>query len=773
MSRGLLLLSLLAPAFASFAAPPRPARTYDLLDVSWRLRFDIPNSKIFGDVTNTLRPLKDGTVQIGFDCADLTVEKVLVNGALAKFALKDHWLSVDLPKAAGSKDTIKARIIYSGRPEAGCYFVRDERAAPSKTGMIYTQGEMEDTRYWVPTWDYPNDRATSESFIEVPANYNVLSNGVLKSVTSNGKNKIYHWKLDQPVVTYLLSFIAGVYVEKKEEWDGIPISYFVPPGLEKQGAASFAGTNKMVQFFSELTGLRYPYGKFAQGVVSDFMFGGMENTTAVTQTIDTLHLPEEQPIYSSEGLVLHELAHQWFGDTTTCDDWSHIWLNEGFATFLPSFYVRKFRGQDAYDISRFDTFEGGLGGMDASKRPMVYTGYNEPIEMFDGNAYPGGASRMFVLMDLLGEEQFWKSIKVFLNDFKFKTLTTEQFFESFSKSSGMDLSQFMKQWFYTAVSPKITAQVNGDMLSLSLNSPEFVLSVPVWFLKGDRWIIRKADFRSGTASVPLTDVEGLPFLVDPKASLMCRVDYGAAMDQNKFLAVYSQAPNAGQRARLIAYSLDAASCSAIGASESNPELLARLIGKMDAAKVEQLIGFTGHSDARVRNASFARLGASGANPAAIAALKSGYESDPNPAVRLTAVTSLMNVTADEALAEQVWNIASTNEGFRRAALNWRVANRPDEARERCLAQLAKPINEPVRTMAIEHLGTLKDKPGEDRVFRALSKVAMENSVGARMAAIRSLGAMKSPGARLILEPITRHGLHFMRNAAKDAIKALN
>src|SRR5207248_8046617 len=148
--------------------------------------------------------------------------------------------------------------------------------------------------------------ATAEGNIVVPRGYFALSNGKLLDVEQRGNTDVFHWRQDQPVSTYLISFVAGPYERGHEQWDALPVDYYVPTGLGSWGEAAFGGTAEKVKLYSEVTGVRYPYAKFAQSAVGDFPFGGMENVTAVTQTIRALYPPKEVPLADAADLVLHE-----------------------------------------------------------------------------------------------------------------------------------------------------------------------------------------------------------------------------------------------------------------------------------------------------------------------------------------------------------------------------------------------------------------------------------------------------------------------------------
>ncbi len=766
-------LSLVVALLAALCTAADRERTYDLIHVDWSLSFDTDKAAIFGDVTNTLAPFK-ATNEIDLDCGKLNVRRVTVNGQPAQFRHTGETLKVLLNQQASAGERLDIRVVYHGQPTAGVYFVPAARAYPATTGMVYTQGEAEDTRYWLPTWDFPNDKATTTAHITVKPGEYALSNGALERVDKHEDGWTYHWRMRQPHVTYLISFIVGEYEIGTEKWDGLDVMWLVPKGLRSMGESSFGGTADMVRFFSTLTGVRYPYAKFSQAVVSDYMFGGMENITMVTNTIGTLHEAYEKPLASSEGLVLHELAHQWFGDTVTCRDWSHIWTNEGWASFLPAFYVREKHGQDAYELARYGTLQGALGAALGSSRPMVSDDYQIPMDMFDGNAYGGGAARMFMLMDVLGEPAFWKATKAYLEQYKFQNVTTEVLFASFGASSGKDLEQFRKQWFYQAGAPRVTATLEGTILTLSQREPHFAVDVPVGVFRDGRWTMHTANLEGASVTIDLGPLSGAAVMVDPEGRLMMQIEREPDVSKEDVAAMLRLSPNAATKARLIPRmnGWTTVEKQAVYNSERSVPVKVAMLQAFGRGDEAFLI-----AESRVGNAEIAanatmRLSACEMTPEVLVRLRDVWENDKNPRLRAVAVRALAGATKDSSLADKAWQIQSTDEGLRLFALEWWVLNDPDRARQVCIQQLKQPLNEIVRVAAIRHLGRLKDVAGSREAYNLLVAVTKEGSFGALTSAINSLVQFGDKAALAEIEPLTQHSLFMVRRTAEGAVAAL-
>lgn len=766
---------LLAFALGSTTALAEPLKhNYDLKHVLWKLSFDAAKGTITGDVTNTLT-LSEKSKTVQFHCSDLAIGKVTVDGAIATFNTKDDKLTVNLATAANAGQTIKVRTIYTGSPQIGFYFVPASRAFPAKTGMVYTQGQGEDNHYWLPTYDYPDDKATSECFVEVPLKWTAISNGLLAKTSMVGKTKVFHWKMNQPHSTYLISLVAGEYVEVKDRWRNIPVSYFVPPGLEKEGKASFAVTPKMIELFSTLTGVDYPFDKFAQEVVGDFIYGGMENTTAVTQTIRTLHKPDTEPVNDSTGLVAHELAHQWFGDLITCRTWEHSWLNEGFASALPIFWNRATRGQDAYDLDRYHNFEGAVNSIGSRGRKDVPGVVGSVAAVTVGSVYDGGASRIMMLFREMGEETFWKAIKAFLEKYSFQPATTDEFFQVMNEVSGKDFSAFAKQWFHTTSTPSLTATIKGRDLVISQLQPHYTLDLPVWILVDDAWVKRNIRVAGAESKMELGDLVGKPLLIDPEVWTTMELRYAIPYSEQDVMSLYRHAPNAAQRARIVSGLFDSIPVKqriALGHGEKFYGLLQMIAPKITAEGGWYLAELTRHPDKRVVNAAVQTISGQPSSAAMVTRLREIAESDPNEAIRENAMRGLLGWSTDPALALKAWKLKAFDDGFRRMALDWWGKNSPGLARQKALAVLAKPDSEALRITAIQVLGKVKEAPGQEVVFTALMKVARETSYSARCNAVTALGDLGNKKAIPILQPLARRAAGNLPGLAQQALEKL-
>ncbi len=763
-------LAAIAIATQAGAQSKHWPHNYDLLDVNWSVVLSKSSSAFHGDVTNTILP-KAGAKSASFDCGPMKILGVTVEGKQAKWSLANNRLDVALPPSApGAR--LAVRIRYDADPTAGLYYVAPQQGYPAKTPVIYTQGEMEDTRYWMPTYDYPDDKATSKGTIDVPASWSVLSNGALQGVTRRNGRAIWHWSMPAPHSTYLNSLVAGPYTEVVSATKPVPVSYWVPNGLTAEGRTSFGFTPKIVSFYGRLTGVKYPYAKFAQGTVPDFMFGGMENITAVTQTISTLHPASDEPLANSEGLVAHELAHQWFGDLVTTANWSHTWLNEGWATFLPAFWEREARGKEAFDLARLGILNGAQGAQRNGGRPMIWTGYEEPMDMFDGHAYAGGAARMFMLMHKVGEKRFWPAITRYLHEFAYKNATTESFFNSVSRSLGVDLDQFRKQWFYNPGAVSLRVHKQGTDVVVENSTPGFEIDTEALELFPGGGMTR-VPIHIGAKPAVLRAKSPMCVLIDPEVWLMADIRYDMGYSADDWMRLYAVAPNSAEKSRILSpmfAELSPDQKLEMARKEKSPDLLAdmiRMVGSADFSIEE-----THNPSRKVEQAAVSSLSTVDKSDAVVARLREIYEHDPSELMRESALRAYIAQTEDKVAVEAAWHMDSFNERFRTFALGWWTVHDADRARDTALAVLAGDEPEPVRIQAIRTLGDVKDKPGEHRVFDELIHLVDQKTIGERQGALTALGQYGDKAAIPHIEPLLRHSLHFVRRHAKQVLESL-
>jgi aminopeptidase N len=431
---------------------PERVRSYDLRHQSTTVRFDWDRHAVIG--TTTLRiaalpgaaPLSD----IVIDAGDMTFKRVESASTRLRYDYNGSQLTIHLPAALRDSQEISVTIDYDGANRTtGAYFKRKH--------VMFTQGETEATHYWVPTYDYPNDKTTWEFYIWTAKSERALSNGRLAGSRSVGDSIEWHWVQEKPASTYLMTATIGTYtVVQDKPWRNVPVGYWTYPDSVQAAVRGFARTPQAIDVFSRKIGVPYPWAKYDQIVIPDFQWGGMENVTATSQN-DTaiLHPAWSEPQAISVPLMAHELGHQWFGDLLTTRNWSHSWLNESFATFMEMIFREEDLGTDEGAYDRLDAQEQTFAAEKRTRRPLVYGRWEkDPFELFlTGHIYQKGALVLQMLRHQLGDDQFWKAMNHYTTAHAYENVVTDDLRVAFEESTGKDLKRFFQQWVYGAGFP--------------------------------------------------------------------------------------------------------------------------------------------------------------------------------------------------------------------------------------------------------------------------------------------------------------------------------
>jgi aminopeptidase N len=460
-----------------------PSHDYDQRHIALDLRFDWEHEQAVGTATITFAPLRADLSRVEFDAGNMTFNSVkLANGTPLKYDSDDarEKLAVTLDRAYQPADVVTVVIAYhtngtTGRPGlpgfgGGLKFFKPTPADPKRPRQIWSQGETEQNHYWFPCYDHPNDFATTEITATVEKPLTVISNGRLVETRDNRDNtRTFHWKIDEPHATYLTSIVVGEYAAVEGSYAGIPVTSYVYPNEVEEGRVTTKRLPDMVRFFSEVTGVKYPYAKYAQTMAEDFG-GGMENISATTQTERMIHDARAELDQTADSLESHELAHQWFGDYVTCRSWSDIWLNESFATYFQALWDEHSLGRD--DFLYLDV----KGNQDqylaawtrGQRRPIVTKNYANADAVFDTYAYPRGGAVLHMLRRQLGDHDWWRAINHYLTKYAHQPVETEQFRVAIEEATGQSMDRFFDQWVYRMGHPVFRVTQEYDAASKTL-----------------------------------------------------------------------------------------------------------------------------------------------------------------------------------------------------------------------------------------------------------------------------------------------------------------
>jgi aminopeptidase N len=406
-----------------------------------KLSFDTDEGIVYGETTNVVHPKAAGLTEIPFDSVGLRYSSVTVNGAPAAFSAEGDRLVVTLPKAAASGERLAIVATYTARPVRGIYFIRPDAAYPHLQPEIWSQGETEDNRRWFPTWDRPNEKSPSELIVTVAKGWTVVANGALKSQTdsADAKTTTFDWVESHPHSTYLTAFSAGPYVKFHTALAGpggsqLPVDYFVSQADAQYAPLCFGRTKDMVAYFQSIIGVPYPWEKYDQTTVERFTAGGMENASATTQTEIAIHPPSFDLAHPCDGLISHELAHQWWGDDVTTPDWANIWINEGYATYFEELWARHRFGEPQFEYERYNAQRRYFAETNRYWRPIVDYAYATPDDSFDASGYDRPGQVLHMLRWMEGDKRFFGALHDYLLKYQYANAGTRQFFSSIDAS---------------------------------------------------------------------------------------------------------------------------------------------------------------------------------------------------------------------------------------------------------------------------------------------------------------------------------------------------
>jgi len=462
-------------------------RTNDLLHTKLEVSFDIPNQQLFGKATLDFKPYYypvDSLILDGKSFDVLRVAMVEKSGALTdlNYTYKDDQIRISLGKRFTRNDAYKIYIQYTANPQRvkavgsaaitdakGLYFIDPKDEDPSKPTQIWTQGETESSSCWFPTIDKPNEKMTQEISITVPDKFLTLSNGLKSASKKNADGtRTDTWKMDLPHAPYLAMMGIGEYAVVKDKWKNIDVEYYVEKEFEPYARKIFGNTPEMMTFFSNKLGVEFPWPKYSQIVVRDYVSGAMENTSATIFGEFVQQTPAQMLDGNYEGVIAHELFHHWFGDLVTCESWANLPLNESFATYSEYLWEEYKYGREAADYhlqsGRNEYVEEAFG----KKVDLIRFDYENREDMFDRHSYQKGGAVLHMLRKYVGDEAFFDALKLYLNDNKYQPAEIHDLRMAFEKITGEDLNWFFNQWFFDRGHPTVDASWNFDEANKSI-----------------------------------------------------------------------------------------------------------------------------------------------------------------------------------------------------------------------------------------------------------------------------------------------------------------
>jgi aminopeptidase N len=686
---GLTLAPLPTSEAAPTEAPTRvldaTTRDYHQLHLDIHVRPDIPAGTITGRVRVRFESLVDGLAHLRLHCVDTLVASVRdATGRDLPFQLVDGILDITLrgPVALGAEEVVE--IAYTSKPRMGLLFHSPGPDTPERPLFLYSQGQGSENRRWIPCYDQPDDRTSWDLHVTRPAALHSVSNGILVGTEEKGTVATDHWRFESRSPTYLISLIVGPLQTLRETWRDVQLEYSAVPGHEEALRTSLAETANMMEFFSEYLQAPYPWPRYAQTYVWDFLYGGMENVTATTLNMRALHTKEARPNYRSEGLVAHELAHMWFGDLLTCRTWKHIWLNEGFATYFTDLFFEHRYGEEEFLTRRRSQNRQYMEGTpNASELKLERDPRGDvPLELFGGKQYSRGAAILHTLRRHVGDDVFRDAIRAYVKRHRDNPVTSEDLRTITEEIAGMDLSWFWDQWVYGLGYPKLDVRYDLAQQQLIVRQTQaqsggqglFRLRLPVrWGKEGPVQtltiyrekhvfpMMAAAPFlRVGVGGDLLVEIEqeqtpgawALALVDDPDVT--GRMDAAEALEEFGPMAIPALAGAIGGD-------------TAWAVRKTCVEVLGRLEGP---GRVLALISAAGDEDARVREAAMDALATTSRREAGRTLLQAA-EKDPHPYVKAAAARGIGKLKVEGALAalEALLALDSHGDVVRAAALH--------------------------------------------------------------------------------------------------------
>ncbi|MCB9849027.1 MAG: HEAT repeat domain-containing protein [Phycisphaeraceae bacterium] len=712
-----------------------------------RLELDIPDMNtptLTAKETLTFTALAPSVEELTLDAHQLVINKVYAIGKGRKvdFSSDDDALTLafEPPLRRGESGGVVIEYEVNDPPE-GLLWSPESSDHPGRAAQIHTQGESETNSYWFPCHDSPNVKLTTEILCTVPDGFSVSSNGRLVSKDTKGGRTTFHWSQDLPHSNYLVSLCVGQWDIVDISDNDLPMPVYVPKGMGRYVKACYGKTPAMVRAMAQAMDEPYPWAQYGQALVWDFAAGGMENTSVTTMYAAAIL--EDSSVESDQrrldSLIAHELGHQWFGDLLTCNSWDHIWLNEGFATYMEGLWWEAADGYDGGYL--FDMWENNRSNTFRDKAPakglrpgMVSREYETPDDTFRrrSNPYPKGASILHMLRVKMGDEAFFKGMRAYVDANKFKTVETDDFRKAMEDASGLSLERFFEQWAFRPGTPEITISPKWSPKSKTLSVrieqtqrideelPAFAFELPLHIVtaEGARLETAKVDGKLTELTIPL-ESEPTMVAVDPWLSTLA----------TRTLKV----PEAWLIEQL----------------RSGPTIPSRL----DAA-----IALGEHPGKATVEALSAVLS----------------DSSEHFALRSRCAQSLGDLGAGAELLRLINAGVNGDSRVTQAMLEGLAATRDDGALSVLRAVAADhKWNHRVRAAAIEGIGSLGDESDLPLLSQAIKEVSYAGSI--QSAAIHALTELKLPGALELIAPLTGPGrgdAERMRPTAMNAVADL-
>jgi aminopeptidase N len=498
---------LVVPSWLPAEAPLQPAATIltEVLDTKLDVRFDYKKQYLLGTAVLTLRSHFYPQSELTLDAKGFDIQKIELVGEKKNKTLNYNYnrrkIAITLDHPYPRNTPYQVRIVYVAKPnelpqggsaaitnDKGLYFINPLGSEKNKPRQIWTQGETEGSSCWFPTIDKPNQRMTQEISMTVESQFKTLSNGLLTSSHANPDGtRTDTWKLSEPHAPYLATMVVGDFAVVSDSWHGKPVDYYVEPKYAGTARAIFGHTPEMMDFFSKKLDVEFPWNKYAQIAVRDYVSGAMENTTATTHG-STIQATKRELLdanyQTAEFVIAHELFHHWFGDYVTCESWSNLPLNESFADYSEYLWAEHKYGADEASLVQEIKLNNYLEESQSKREPLIRYRYINREDMFDRHSYDKGGRVLHMLRKYVGDEAFFAALNRYLTQNKQSAVEISKLRSAFEETTGEDLMWFFNQWFLKRGHPelRITHTYANGQVALRVQQTQDTLFQPVYRL---------------------------------------------------------------------------------------------------------------------------------------------------------------------------------------------------------------------------------------------------------------------------------------------------
>ena len=503
------------PEWVPKPAPYRAARKRenDLIHMKLEISFDWKKQHAFGSAELLLTPYfyPQSKVQLdakGFDIHSIKLKRINGEEIEVEYVYDSLTIDVKLDKEYKRGEKFFLKVVYTAKPnelevggssaitqDKGLYFINPLREDKNKPQQIWTQGETQANSCWFPTIDTPNEKITQELYITVDTNYTTLSNGSLVySVENDNGTRTDYWRQTKPHAPYLVMMAIGEYSKVKDNYQGLDVDYYVEKEFEPYAKSIFGNTPEMIDFFSNLLDYPYPWDKYSQIVVRDYVSGAMENTSA-SIFMEALQINDREILDQNwDGIIAHELFHHWFGDLVTCESWSNLPLNESFANYSEFLWDEHKYGIDKAEINALGELYQYLTESNTKREPLIRFHYADKEDMFDSHSYAKGGRILHMLRNYVGDEAFFQSLSYYLKKNEFGSVEIHDLRLAFEQITGEDLNWFFNQWFFNLGHPELNVShfysLENKKLVVNIKQVQDTNYMPVYILPLyiDYWI---------------------------------------------------------------------------------------------------------------------------------------------------------------------------------------------------------------------------------------------------------------------------------------------